>query len=186
MLDFTEAIEYIKSNKVVMMPTDTVYGIVGSALDETVVDRIYELKKRNTSKPFIIEIATIAEISIFVNDFAKYDMGKLQEIYQSSPTTIIFENPKAQYEYISRGQKSLAIRVPLHNEYFSKVLQETGPIISTSANISGQPTFVNIQEAIEYWADSVDYYLDGGEIDANPSRIMKVDYDGNITEFIRK
>lgn len=160
----------IKAGEVVVMPTDTVYGIVGDALNKETVERIYELRKRNPEKPCIILISKISDLEKFGVIMSSEEESLIRD-YWPGPVSIIFDCDIDDLFYLHRGTKSLAFRLPNNNSLID-FLNKTGPIIAPSANHEGCPVAKNIIEAKQYFGSEV-LYLDGGEIVGKPSRVIR-------------
>jgi L-threonylcarbamoyladenylate synthase len=184
-------IAILKKGGTAIMPTDTIYGIVGLALNVSTVNRIYNLKKRNPEKPFIILIGNINQLEEFSIVLSEEQKNKLNEYWNSvierlNPTSIILDCEDASFSHLHRGTKTLAFRLPAQADIpSSKELQDlllkTGPLIAPSANPEGLPPAKNITEAKKYFENSVDLYLDGGTIDSKASKIIRLHKDGSVT-----
>ena len=176
---YKEAITRLLSGGVGVMPTDTVYGLVARAGDKTAVERFYGLKKRER-KPGTVIAASVQQL---------VDLG-LQERYLKrverwwpNPLSVICEAGK-ELEYLHLGLGSLAVRVT-NDEALLQLLEATGPLVSTSANLPGRAGAVNLQEAREYFKDEVDFYVDGADLSGRaPSTIVRIVGDG--IEVIRQ
>jgi len=179
-------IKVLKENGVVVMPTDTLYGIVGRAQDAAVVNRIYELRKRAPNKPCIILISDISELEKFLISLSEqqkkvinnyWSFGFAQDNYNA--TSIVLDCPNEKFSYLHRGTKTLAFRLPAQID-LQKLLKKTGPLIAPSANLEGFPPAQNILEAKKYFGDSVDLYIDGGTITGKASKIIRLHTDGSV------
>jgi len=159
------------------MPTDTLYGIVGRAQDTDVVNRIYVARKRNPEKPCIILIADINELKKFGISLTEKQKEKIEKF--EGPTSFILDCESEKLEYLHRGTKTLAFRLPTPTD-LCNLLKQTGPLIAPSANTEGMPPAQSISEAKKYFGSSVDLYIDGGEIKREPSKIIKLHQDGSI------
>ncbi len=152
------------------MPTDTIYGIVGSALNPQTVEKIYTLRRRSKNKPFIILISSI-------KDLKKFDikLTKKQEVFLKkcwpNPLSVILPCRSERFFYLHRGTNSLAFRMP-KNEKLLELLQEVGPLVAPSANIEGAKPAQTLDEAKKYFGGKVDFYIDGGEIISKPSALI--------------
>lgn len=189
LLNNKNLINVLKGNGVVIMPTDTIYGIVGSALNVSAVNRIYELRKRAPEKPCIILIGDISELGKFSIVLSDAQKNKIKEF--TNATSFILDLPAGEagcseekFAYLHRGTKTLAFRLPLQKE-LRDLLIKTSPLIAPSANTEGLPPAQNIAEAKKYFSDGVDLYIDGGEIKGKASRIIKLHKDGTI-DILRK
>jgi len=171
-------IRILREGGVVIMPTDTIYGIVGKALEKNTVERIYKIKKRNPEKPCIILIGNINELEKFSVILLEEQKKELEK-YWPGPVSIILDCTDDSFEYLHRGTKTLAFRLPALPT-LRDLLFKVGPLIAPSANPEALPPAKNIEEAKKYFGDSVDLYIDGGEIEAKASKLIKLNNDGSI------
>jgi len=173
-------IDVLRQGGVVIMPTDTIYGIVGLALNRETVERIYKIKKRAPEKPCIILIGDKKELEKFSINLSLEQEKVLEKYWLSAdgaegsePTSIIFDCPDDKFEYLHRGTKTLAFRLPAQAE-LRELLRQTGPLIAPSANPEGLPPALDTAKAKEYFGlpaqagDLVDLYIDGGEKNSKP------------------
>jgi L-threonylcarbamoyladenylate synthase len=171
-------IETLKKGGVAVMPTDTLYGIVGQAENISTVNRIYKLKKRKRKKPCIILIGDTKELEKFSVVLSEKQKNKLNEFWPG-PISIIFDCPDDSFAYLHRGTKTLSFRLPFSSE-LRNLLSKVGPLIAPSANPEGLPPAKNIAETKEYFGDSADFYADGGEISGKHSKLIKLHKDGSV------
>ena len=165
-------IRQLKNGFVGIVPTDTIYGLVGSALNPSTVERIYHLKDRDSCKPMIILIGSINDLKIFGINLDLKTKSILQK-YWPGPTSIILPCEGRQFEYLHRGTKSLAIRIPRKNN-LRKFLVATGPLVAPSANIEGKSPAKTIADARSYFGNQVDFYVDGKTLNGRPSTLIKL------------
>lgn len=167
--------EIIKEGGIAVMRTDTLYGIVADAHNQKSVQRIYSVKKRNLLKPVIVLIADYHDLQKF-GIILTMDLKKHLEKYWPGKVSIILkpEQSLINTHYIHKGTEGIAFRMP-SNEKLRDLLRDVGPLVAPSANPEGLTPAKNIQEAIDYFGDEVDYYLDGGEVtDTKPSKVVKI------------
>lgn len=169
-----ELISLIKNGGVAVLRTDTLYGIVASADDPEAVERVYAIKQRDPNKSCIILLAD-PTASYDHSDELAHDI----EMYHETPTSFLIASPDAP-RWLLRENDELAYRVPA-NESLRKLLRQTGPLIAPSANPEGELPAKSIEEAKAYFGDSVDMYVDDGEVPANtpPSRLLRILPDGS-------
>lgn len=172
----------LKNGGVGVLLTDTLYGIVGRALDKKAVERIYKVKGRNNKKPFIILISDVNDLRLFGINLDT-QIEKLLSSFWPGPVSIVMPCPLKKLEYLHRGTKTLAFRLPKKKSLIA-LLRETGPLVAPSANLEGLPSAKNIIEAKKYFSDAVDFYIKGGVPKTKPSKIVKVTPVG--LEIIRK
>jgi len=164
----------LKEEGVGILATDTLYGIVGSALSKQVVTKIYALRKRRLSKPMIILIGSLDDLSKFGIKLTPELLKKLQN-YWPGKVSVILPCPSPRFFYLHRGKKTLAFRLPTKKSLV-ELLKKTGPLVAPSANIEGQPPATNIKEAHDYFGNKVDFYR-RGIVSDKPSRIIELQGD---------
>jgi L-threonylcarbamoyladenylate synthase len=155
-----------------VLATDTIYGVVARALDEQAVARLYKLKGRTPTKPFIILISDISHVSLFgvkVDNALEATLKK----YWPGPVSIILPTSRKDLAYLHRGQNSLAFRLPAKKDLTDLIVQ-TGPLVAPSANPEGLAPAETIAQAKAYFGDSVDFYIDSGRVVGKPSKIIKI------------
>ncbi|HEY4160657.1 MAG TPA: L-threonylcarbamoyladenylate synthase [Candidatus Saccharimonadales bacterium] len=156
-----ELVELLRTGAVGVIPTDTVYGLVCRAADERSVERLYETKGRD-GKPGTIIAAKIQQL-VDLGIRARY--LKAVEHFWPGPISIIIP---ADLGYLNQGVAGLALRIP-DNEPLRELLRQTGPLQTTSANAPGEPTAATVEAARAYFGDTVDFYVDGGDLSGRPS-----------------
>ncbi len=177
-------VNVLNNKGIAIIKTDTLYGVVGSAYDPEIVERIYELKGRDEDKPFIILIDSAEALEKFGIVLDGNLKKRCLELWQEQPTSIIFHNIPDRFSYLYRGKESLAFRIP-YKESLRELISETGPLVAPSANPQGLQPASNIEQAQKYFHDQIDYYHDEGRCDeVNPSCIVDIQTDGSI-EYVR-
>lgn len=144
---------------VVVLATDTVYGLVARAHDPLAVARLYSLKDRQ-QKPGTLLAASIDQL---VALGLKRRYLKAVENYWPGPVSVLIPTSDPALEYLTQGLPSLAVRLPGKAELIA-ILKLSGPLLSSSANLPGQPPAENIAQAKSYFKDQVDGYFDGGDL----------------------
>ena len=174
----TDIIKIIKNGGVGVIPTDTIYGIVGSVFSKQAVGRIYKIKNRPDNSPFIILISSLKDLENF-NIKINKEMAKILEKFWPGKVSIIFPCNLSKYKYLHRGTKSLAFRLP-DKKTLIELIKKTGPIVAPSANLSNEKPAENIKEARKYFRDSIDFYLSGGTLKSKPSVLIRLENDNEI------
>jgi len=169
-----EVASILNAGGVVVLRTDTLYGLLARADDHDAVDRIYVLKGRDETKSPIVLISDVSQLFDTVS-------SKTAQIIQKvwpAKVSIIIPSTDAP-AWIRRDNQSVAYRLP-DNQDLQNLIDQTGPLIAPSANPQGQPPAMTIAQAVEYFGDQVDLYIDSGEVDDNtPSQILQInDYGG--------
>ncbi len=173
-----QIINILKRGGAGVLPTDTLYGIVGRTLSLEVVERIYHIKKRSPEKPPIILISSITDLRFF-----GVEENPLVGKFWPGKVSIVLSCKNPEWEYLHRGTQTLAFRLPDSPELL-EILKETGPLIAPSANPEGQPPAENIAEARAYFGESVDFYQDGGVVRSSPSTIISL--QNGTVQVLRK
>ncbi len=183
--DLWEAIKVMKDGGIILYPTDTVWGIGCDALNEDAVEKIYKLKKREDSKSMLVLVSSEGMLQRTVREVPEIAWQLIDAAVK--PMTIIYDDAIGVAKNLVAGDGSLGIRIT--NEMFSKSLCERfrGPIVSTSANISGHPTPKYFSEIAPEIINGVNYvckYRQNDHNPSSPSNIIKITR-GNIVKVIR-
>jgi len=179
-------ISLLEKGGVAVMPTDTIYGLVGQALKPAVAERIYALKKRAPDKPCIILIGGLKELSKFGITLSANELEKLKDYWPASAgpagtgaVSVVLECSGEKLSYLHRGTHTLAFRIPA-SEDLRSLLEKTGPLIAPSANIENLSPSQSAEEARKYFGDGIDFYANGGFIKSKPSKVIKLEKDGSV------
>jgi L-threonylcarbamoyladenylate synthase len=154
-------VDCLNGGGVVVLPSDTVYGLMARASDQRAVERMYRLRGRPPEKPCIMLVADAWQIT----DTAKWtDQHKeLGAKYWPGPLSLVAPTTEKTPRYLHCGTHTLAYRIPDDPE-LRTLLSATGPLLAPSANPEGKPVASTIAEAEAYFGDHVDGYADGGKI----------------------
>lgn len=176
----------MREGGVILYPTDTIWGIGCDATNEDAVRRVYEIKQRQDSKAMLVLVDSSVKVDFYVRDVPEvaWDLIDLAD----KPLTIIYSGARNLAANLLAEDGSVGIRVT--NEDFSKRLcqQFRKAIVSTSANISGQPSPKNFSEISEEVKSAVDYivgYRHEEMSNPKPSSIIKLD-KGGVIKIIRE
>jgi L-threonylcarbamoyladenylate synthase len=161
-----------------VLPTDTLYGVVGSAMKKETVERIYELREREIKKPMIVLISSIDDLKMLEIGL-NVKQEKILSKFWPGKVSMVFDCESEKFEYLHRGGKTLALRFP-KDENLIKILKKTGPLVAPSANPAGKKPAENLEEARNYFGKEVDFYVDGGKLESEPSTLVKFDENGNV------
>ncbi len=168
-LDDQEIVKNIKNGSIGVIPTDTILGLVCLASDPDSINKLYDFKSRE-QKPGTVIASSIDQL---VKIGFKQRYLKAVEHYWPNPISIVIPCGN-ELKYIHLGVGSIAVRIT-SNKNLVKLLDQTGPLLTSSANLPGQPESRNVQEAIKYFGDNVDFYVDQ-DINSNnrPSTIIRI------------
>lgn len=171
-----QLITLLTRGEVCVIPTDTVYGVVGKLNSPDAVAKIYQLKRRDPEKPVgTILAASIAQVATLTTPAALQAAAS----YWPGPTSVILPADN-DYNYAHKGAMSLAVRIP-NDQALRSLLIQTGPLASSSANLQDQPPATTVDEAKAYFGNAVTLYIDGGDLsDRKPSQIVRIDSDGAV------
>jgi L-threonylcarbamoyladenylate synthase len=167
-----EALATIHSGGVVVIPTDTVYGVGVSVAAPGAIETLFELKGRPTSKPIPVLGADIAALSAVVDFDERAEM--IASRFWPGPLTLVLPRaPGFSTDLGGDGAEGIAVRVPAHNLAL-ELLRASGALAVTSANPSGDTPATTIEEARAYLGAGVGAYLDGGVCDGVPSTVVSL------------
>lgn len=164
-------IEILNEGGVAIIPTDTIYGMVTPALNQKSVERLYKIKKRPPEKPFIILISKIDQIEDFGIELNEAQKNLLENIWPEK-VSVILEGVPRNFDYLSRGTGTLAFRLP-KNDYLIKLIDQVGPLVAPSVNLSGELTAKTVEEAKNIFNKQVDFYVDAGKLNSPPSTLIE-------------
>ena len=178
--EINNSLKILKQGKLLLYPTDTVWGIGCDATNYEAIQNIYKLKEREESKSMICLVSDFRMLQQYVEEVPEvaYDILK----YANKPTTIIYDRPLRVAENLIAEDNTLAIRV-VRNAFCNALIKKLKrPIVSTSANISGQPTPKSFKEISDPILKGVDYVvnLQDERKSATPSSIIKLSNSGNV------
>jgi L-threonylcarbamoyladenylate synthase len=180
--DILNSLEVLNEGGIILYPTDTIWGIGCDAANEKAVEKIYSLKKRPGDIAMIVLVADEKQVLQHVAnpDLAVFDWLKKT----NKPTTVIYDGAIGVAENLIAGDGTIAIRIC--NDSFCKQLIKRfrKPIVSTSANISGQPAPKNFSEVSLEIKSGVDYMVQYRQDDlsiAQPSSVVRWNRDGSVT-----
>lgn len=168
--------QYLKEGKTILYPTDTVWGLGCDANNFDAVAKVYQLKNRAESKSLIVLVSSVTMLKKHVSV-----PKKAIEILKSSkkPTTIIYKNPKWFATNTIAKDNTIAIRI-VQDDFCRKLIKRFGkPIVSTSANVSGQATPKSFKEISQPILQGVDYIVDlhKNKVNTKSSTILKINGD---------
>lgn len=162
----------LRNGGIGVIPTDTIYGVVGTALRPDTVELLYKVRGRSPEKPFIILISKVGDLHQFDIYPDEQVLTKLNEFWPG-PVTVVLPCPYEKFEYLHRGTKTLAFRLPDKADLVA-LINQVGPLVAPSANPEGMSPAQTITQARSYFGRALDFYVDGGTIIAKPSTILEI------------
>lgn len=180
--DIKKAVEVMKAGGVILYPTDTVWGIGCDATNEEAVAKVYKIKRRDDSKAMICLVDSDVRLQRYVRNAPEVAWNVME--LADRPTTVIFEKGVNLAPNLLAEDGSVAMRIT--DEPFSKELcyRFQKPVVSTSANISGEKPAQNYCDISEELLNAVDYVCFSRRQEKKPhtpSKIVKINNDGEVT-----
>lgn len=184
--EIKNAIDVLKSGGIILYPTDTIWGIGCDATNDAAIEKIFLLKKRAESKSLIVLLDTENKLIRYVKDIPEQAWNLIE--FSLRPLTIIYDNGLNMSKKVIADDGSIAIRIT-KDPFCKSLINKLGrPLVSTSANISGDPSpdfFSDINSAVLNGVDYVVNLRQNDNTPATPSTILKLSMNGQI-RFIRK
>ena len=181
-----KALQVLKDGGIILYPTDTIWGIGCDACNAEAVDRVFKLKGRNEAKSMIVLLDTDSKLPSYVRDVPEIAYDLIE--YAENPLTIIYSGAKNLAPKTIASDGSVGIRITRDDFCKELIKRFKKPIISTSANLSSQPSPANFNEISDEIIEGVDLVVDWKQGDVSikkPSTIMKLEPDGRFI-FLRK
>ncbi|MEE4260258.1 MAG: L-threonylcarbamoyladenylate synthase [Bacteroidales bacterium] len=180
--EIKKSVELLKKGKIILYPTDTIWGIGCDATNSKAVQRIYKLKGRNETKSMIILLETVAKIERYVDNVPPVAYDLIAN--SASPLTIVYPRAKNLAKNLIASDGSIAIRI-VKGRFGAPVMKALDkPLVSTSANVSGQPTAALFHQISEEIIENVDYAVEAFRERVRavkPSTIIKLEENGKFT-----
>lgn len=155
------AVDAVKAGRLVVMPTDTLYGIGCDAFDNEAVNALLRAKGRGPDMPVPVLVGSWTTIEGLVREYT-YNMRRLVEAFWPGGLSMVVNQAPSLPWNLGDTRGTVMLRMPMHPVAI-ELLQRTGPIAVSSANISGQAPATNVQMAKDQLGSDVNTYIDGGE-----------------------
>jgi len=181
----SKALEVLKAGGVILYPTDTVWGIGCDATNEEAVRKVYEIKRRADSKSLVLLACDLDMVARFVREIPSIAIDLVE--VNDAPMTIIYPEGQGLAPNVTAEDGSVGIRIPFNDFCKELVRKLRKPLVSTSANISGEPSPKNFADISEEIRNAVDYTVPaclGAGASGKASQIIKVGLKGEV-EVIR-
>lgn len=184
-MDIKESIEVVRNGGTLLYPSDTIWGLGCDATNDEACQKILNIKNRPAQKSFIILVDGFPMLERYVPEFNEvcYDLAD----FASKPLTIIYPNVEGIAPTVLAEDGSVGIRITKDPNCLKLIRGMRKPLVSTSANLSGEPHPTNFSEIAQGIKEGVDGILEErlNEKMTTPSQIIKIDLDGTI-KIIRK
>ncbi|MDD2732716.1 MAG: L-threonylcarbamoyladenylate synthase [Desulfuromonadaceae bacterium] len=171
----------LKNGKVIAYPTDTTYGIGCSIFCKKSIERIYQMKQRDKRKPFSVICSSLSEISEYAR--VSNSAFKIIKRYLPGPYTFVFEATREVPDLLLTRQKTVGIRIPDNRICIDLVTALGNPIITTSANISGEEPEGDPHTIADTFGRHLDIIIDGGILTTDVSSVVSL--IGAVPEVLR-
>jgi L-threonylcarbamoyladenylate synthase len=179
--EIKKSVELLKNGKIILYPTDTIWGIGCDATNSKSVQKIFKLKGREESKSMILLLDSVEKLSEYVDEVPEIAYELIENA--QSPLTVVYYGARKIAKNLISDDGSIAIRV-VKGDYCEEVIRQLGkPIVSTSANISGQPSPKHFEEITEEIKEKVDYVVDvfrNRIRSLKPSTIIRIEKSGTF------
>lgn len=169
--------------KIICFPTDTVYGVGCILGDSVALNKIYNLKNRDLSKPLAILVPNSNSILPFIKECPLIASSYMDQ-YWPGALTIIFNKKEGVCDEFTKGLPTIGFRMP-NSKVALAVLEKFGPLATTSVNISNNPPINNLEEIIKYFGDKIDYIIEDQETISTISSTI-VDVSKNTPVILRQ
>lgn len=169
---WAEAARALSDNKLVVLPTDTIYGLAAKALSPLAIGKLNQAKGNRTNKPYIIAIASINQLQIFQTKLSTAQQDYLRQVWPG-PTSVILTCPSSTCPYLHQGKNTLAFRLPTFKPLID-LIDQVGPLAIPSSNPSGAKPATSIAEAVSYFGPEVAVYVkaDQEPLASKPSTLI--------------
>ena len=184
--DIKESLKTLRQGGIILYPTDTIWGLGCDPTNEAAVNKIFRIKSRDENKSLIILVDGLSMVERYVQDCPEivFELAGVSD----SPLTIIYPKGKHLVQGVCAKNSSIAIRI-CHDEFCNELISRfRKPIVSTSANLSGNPTPANFNEIEKTLIDKVDFVVNYRQDDRSKnfvSPVIQINIDGTI-KIIRK
>lgn len=167
-------IKEIQKGNLVIMPTDTIYGIIGDATNEETIKKAFDVKERSYDKPLLILVSNEEMLKDAVEEIPE-QVKKIIKKYWPGPLTILFKKSKKISDTLTANSPLVAIRMPKDERLLNIMNKLNKPLISTSANISSKQAITNPDQLEEKMKEQIDCIIDEGTINNEASTLIKVE-----------
>lgn len=172
-MNIERIVEVINSGGLVITPTDTIYGIMGDALNVDAIRRVFEVKRRPYSKPLLLLMDSFEMVESYTEKLSEKEKKLMNRFWPGLVTFILKKNDKVS-DLITSGNDTVGIRIPDNKDLLEIIRRLKRPVISTSANITGTEVITSTELLEKDLIDNIDYIYDGGEVNDVSSTIVKV------------
>nr|WP_320115934.1 L-threonylcarbamoyladenylate synthase [uncultured Desulfuromonas sp.] len=170
-----QVVDCLKKDGVIAYPTDTIYGVGCDIFNKKGIKKIYQLKRRDAKKPFSFICSDLSEIATYahVSNMA----FKIMKRHLPGPYTFVLDASRVVPDLVMTKQRTVGIRMP-DNAITLEIVRQLGhPLVTTSANISGDETYQDPSLIHDDWGNHLDMVVDGGLLYGEPSTVISLRND---------
>lgn len=182
-MNIDKIVKEIKKGNLVIIPTDTVYGISADMTNEKAIEKVYNAKNRDKNKPLILLVSNVDMLKEYTEKLNSLEEEIINKYLPGKLTLLLHKNSKVS-DKITGKSDLVGIRMPNSKQLIQIIDKVGNPIISTSANISGKATITNPKDVEKEMLKHISYVEDAGTLNNEPSSIIKIENDKIIV--IRK
>ena len=191
-MDVDKIVNEIEKGNLVITPTDTIYGIMGDALNEDVIKKAFQIKNRSYNKPLILLMSNYNMIKEYTINIKSEEEQLIKEFMPGLVTIILEKNEKVN-NLITANTNSVGVRIPNDKDLLEIINKLNRPVISTSANISLEKDIIKIEDLELDIINNVNYIYDAGIINNKSSTIVRFNNhkleilrDGELSQKLRE
>lgn len=168
------AAKLIREGKIVVLPTDTVYGLGVDTFNGEAVERVFRVKGRSKDKPISILVSDFSEIESLVEEIPPQALA-LAGYFWPGALTLVFKASRKVPGLLTSGANKVGIRIPDNRIALALIKAAGTPLTGSSANLSGQPELLEAEEAVGELAERIDLIIDGGKVRrGRPSTVVDI------------
>lgn len=181
--ELDEVVNALNNDKIVVFPTETVYGIGGNALKVEVINKLFQAKKRNYGKPISLLVGSIDKIKNIA--YVDKNEEKIIKAFMPGELTLVLKKKACINDLVTAGKNTVGIRIPNHNIALTILNKVDYPLATSSANISGENNIADFDEIINDLKDYVDIFIKGNiSDDLKASTVVELNND--IVNILRE
>ncbi len=181
-MSLSRVVPLLQKGGIVVIPTDTIYGIIAKAFDRTAVKRLFAFRRASPRKPFVILIDSVSRLKEFGITLNAAQRRFLRDVWPGK-VSVVLSCPIKEFAYLHCGRKTLAFRLP-NTKGLRTLLKKTGPLVAPSANPEGMRPAETAAAARRYFGARVDAYVGAGRMSGKPSTL--VSFTGASPKVLRE
>ena len=162
--------QILNDGHILALPTDTVYGLAASLSQPAAIARLFDLKKRSSEKALPILVSSIEMLRTLVTDIPEEAMPLLNAHWPGALTVVLPKSSQVP-DLVTGGKKTVGVRMPAH-PYCLALIEKVGPLVVTSANLSGEPALLTAEEVKKQFKDQVFWAIEEDALGQNSSTVV--------------